>query len=284
MIGQFAAVLVTGLAVVGCEPGVTQVEYDAIKKEADGLQLSLDEVNARTTAEISDLEDQLSEQSGARDSLEAEVEVLKKQLEEAQKEVDEIKGEFDEYQKKYRISVRENAPGRKFERVVVSGETEEVFTGVVIREINPARIRVMHDSGATTLPLANLSAELQAELAFDVEEATAFLEAEIKGAEPEVLTQEEKNQRKRDEFAKDRMINLVKWKKAYAEAERTEKKMAEVAAKSQAVVAAINRYYTYNRKPTGSMLQRVNALKQQRAALDKQFEELKIKRRKLLNQ
>ncbi|MDG2126123.1 MAG: hypothetical protein P8J87_20650, partial [Verrucomicrobiales bacterium] len=270
------------LLLSGCGDRVTRVEYDVVKKEADGLKARVEELTERSALELGDLESQLGEQSGERDRLEGEAEVLKQQLEEAKKELETLKGEFEDYQRNYRVGVRAEAPGRKFERVVVSGEEEEVFTGVVIREIDPVRIRVMHDAGATTIHLANLGEALQAELGFDLQEASAFLEAEAKAAEPEVLTKEEKNERARDEFAKERMKNQAAWDKKYAEAQRLKKKMTEVAARQKAVVAALNRYFSRTRTPAGSSLKNVNRLKLERIKLDRQYEELKIQHYQLM--
>lgn len=62
----------------------------------------------------------------------------------------------------------------KFEKLTTTNGKE--YTSVTVKEVTPAGIKIMHSSGAATLPYQNLTKEIQDQLGgFDPEKAAIFL-------------------------------------------------------------------------------------------------------------
>ncbi len=54
----------------------------------------------------------------------------------------------------------------------------KIYKGVTIREVTLSQVKIFHESGATSILLSNLPAELQKEFDYDPEKAAAFAQGE----------------------------------------------------------------------------------------------------------
>ncbi len=164
------ALLISILCAGGCGPDATGSaarEENRILMERVDL-LTEDAKRAADEARAAERSLQTVRAEAVRKEKEAQAE-----RESLKKKTDEAVKALEDYKTKYRVTYRSKAAGRKMERL--DSGTDGVFEEVQILTLTPGELRFHHRNGVATLALGQLNADLRETLAYDPEEAVAWM-------------------------------------------------------------------------------------------------------------
>ncbi len=171
-----ALALVTMLPSCNPQPTADPDTLDKLEK-AEKAKVRV-ETELRTFREdcerrFSDIMKQLEEVQKSNDT-------LKDEAEKAKDDAAKARQELQEYMAKYKLSQRTKFKGLQ----VPSIETKDsqIYSSVVIKEITPVEVSIIHSNGMTRVPMAKLPGDLQKQFLYDPNEEKDYAEAQAEVA------------------------------------------------------------------------------------------------------
>lgn len=172
----FLLLLPLALPLTSCGPSAGQVAAETkakrLSQQVEELEQKMQSVQAVQLQNKSELGKAKEENKALSEQLRA----AQEQSNTARKKIDELERAHEEYKTKYKTSQRQKLAGQKLAQLKsTDGRT---FSEVSILAVTPGEMRFRHAGGTAALPLGQMEEPLRERLAYDPEEASAWLAAE----------------------------------------------------------------------------------------------------------
>ena len=228
---------------------------------------TLSDQQNQARSETNRLKAQLDSLGKERDALKADRARLDAEVETLRKTLDQLQRDFTDYRSKYRISMREKAPGMDLGDIVVDGRT---YRKVKVREATEDLLSILHDSGLQKFAWNVLPVEIRK--LFGLEEPGEHVminyAAKKTEASPPSL----------DEMVKRRDAELMDIQKQIG---GTQSELKNIAAEERYLRKAISDA-KYKKLDDVNLKRALNALSVKRTRLDFEERRLKAQRDELL--
>ena len=147
-----------------CDDGGTSIKVKGLRDEID----QLNHQNYETQQQVSRLQSQIEASRAERKKLEEERSKVEAERENVQKELQQLQRGFDTYKSKYKLSMRQRAPGMEVGNF--TSAAGKSYQRVVLKEITDSQVNFTHDGGIMKLHYKDLPESLQDMLGFLIED------------------------------------------------------------------------------------------------------------------
>lgn len=146
-----------------CDDGGANIKLKGLRDEIE----QLNHQNYETQQQVTRLQSQIEASRTEKKKLEEEKQKVEAEREAAAKQLDQLKRDFETYKSRYKLSMRQNAPGMKVGDFVSS--EGKSYKNVVLREINDSQVNFTHEGGIMKLHYKQLPETMQDMLGFLIE-------------------------------------------------------------------------------------------------------------------
>lgn len=169
----FLALTCSTLLLTQCDDGSVNAKIKGLRDEIE----QLNHQNYETQQQVTRLQSQIEASRTEKKKLEEEKVKVEADREAAAKQLDQLKRDFETYKSKYKLSMRERAPGMKVEDFT-SAEGKP-YKNVVLKEINESQVNFTHEGGIMRLHFTQLPLALQDLLGFLIQDKPQPKEVKI---------------------------------------------------------------------------------------------------------
>lgn len=147
-----------------CDDGGANIKIKGLKDELD----QLNHQHYETQQQVSRLQSQIEASRAERKKLEEEKAKVEVDRESAQKDLQQLQRDFETYKTKYKLSMRQRAPGLEVGNF--TSADGKSYQRVVLKEITDTQVNFTHDGGIMKLHYKDLPESLQDMLGFLIED------------------------------------------------------------------------------------------------------------------
>jgi len=131
-----------------------QARIDALEQHVRALE----KAHQESRADLEEAKAQMREVQEQRNQMRDERDRFKDQLEENKRRLQELEKAFSDYKEKYKVAIRDRAPGMEFPQLKAGLRTYEK---VRIRELTATSLTFLHQTGTASVPLTDLPEPMQ---------------------------------------------------------------------------------------------------------------------------
>lgn len=150
-----------------CDDGGANTKIKGLRDEID----QLNHQNYETQQQVTRLQSQIEASRNERKKLEEEKAKVEADRESAQKDLQQLQRDFETYKAKYKLSMRQRAPGLDVGNFTTADGKS--YQHVVLKEITDSQVNFTHDGGIMKLHYKDLPESLQDMLGFLIEDKPA---------------------------------------------------------------------------------------------------------------
>lgn len=150
-----------------CDDGGANIKIKGLRDEID----QLNHQNYETQQQVTRLQSQIEASRNERKKLEEEKAKVESERESAQKDLQQLQKDFETYKSKYKLSMRQRAPGLEVGNF--TSADGKSYQHVVLKEITDSQVNFTHDGGIMKLHYKDLPETLQDMLGFLIEDKPA---------------------------------------------------------------------------------------------------------------
>lgn len=150
-----------------CDDGGANIKIKGLRDEID----QLNHQNYETQQQVTRLQSQIEASRTERKKLEEEKAKVEADRESAQKDLQQLQKDFETYKAKYKLSMRQRAPGLEVGNF--TSADGKSYQHVVLKEITGSQVNFTHDGGIMKLHYKDLPESLQDMLGFLIEDKPA---------------------------------------------------------------------------------------------------------------
>ncbi|MBL9146039.1 MAG: hypothetical protein JNM99_20325 [Verrucomicrobiaceae bacterium] len=147
-----------------CDDGGANIKIKGLRDEID----QLNHQNYETQQQVTRLQSQIESSRNERKKLEEEKARVEAERESAQKDLQQLQKDFETYKSKYKLSMRQRAPGLEVGNF--TSADGKAYQHVVLKEITDSQVNFTHDGGIMKLHYKDLPESLQDMLGFLIED------------------------------------------------------------------------------------------------------------------